>query len=618
MSDINKYKQLSDIEHVKIRPGMYLGNTSNTTASCYIPIDGKMELQEVTYNPALLKMFDEIISNSVDEHIRSGKVKRIKIDINEMTESITLEDDGGIPVEIHPEYDKYIPTMIFGELRTGSNFDDDSRLGAGMNGLGAKLTSIFSSEFKLMTGDGKNRLRQTFSNGLKNRTDPVINPSPYKGTKIEFTPDYEILGCSMDEGNVNRIMKRVYDVAGCNPKIKVYFNGSIIKVSNFKEYAGMYCDSDKLVEFKNKDWNVIAAPNEDDTFKQISFVNGVDTFNGGTHIDYITNQITNYLREHIKKKNKIDVKPNNIKQQLMIFINCSVNAPIFTSQTKEFMSLDSKDYGTECVLSDKFMKELINSEVLQKVLDWVEAEERRKDLAELRKLTKQTQNNNFLKKIVKFDDASNKNRQECTFVLTEGDSASKSILSARDPKKIGVFPLRGKPLNVRDIKISRLTTNQEFASIMAIIGLRLGHDDLKISDLRFSKVVLATDFDPDGSHICGLIVNMFQQFWPELLKEGLLYRLRTPLIVATKGKKEFEFFSRSSYNEWAENNPGHSMFYYKGLGSWSTKKFKKFMEEDEYLVKLECNGEEDFKSIDLAFDKRLANDRKQWLLEEHV
>ena len=612
MTDLSKYQKLSEIDHILARPGMYLGSTTNTTAKSFSVIDNKMVEEELTYSPALLKMFDEIISNSVDEHIRSGKVTRIEVDLFPMTGQIRIKDNGGIPVKKHPTEKVWIPSLIFGELRTGSNFSDEERFSAGLNGLGSKLSSVFSTEFKVETSDGEKSFVQIFRNNLSEKLEPAIKSSTTNGTVITYIPDYERLGCSLDEQNTKRIEKRVYDVAGCNPKIKVFFNGNEIKTNKFKDYVGLYVN--ESIEDSNEHWTVSVAASQDDTFKHVSFVNGVDTFNGGSHIDYIANQITSKLRDHIKKKHKIDVKPNNIKQQLFLFINCKINAPMFTSQTKEFMSTDIKDFGTSFEVTDKFIAKIINSEVVQRILDWAEAQERQKELAELRKMNKQTQNNNFLKKIVKFDDATSKNRQECILTLSEGDSAAKTILSARDPKTVAVYPLKGKPLNVRDIKISKLTGNDEFANIMAIIGLKLGHD-IKKSDLRFGKLVIAADFDPDGSHICGLVINMFQQFWPDLIKEDFLYRLKTPLIVAAHGKTKKEFFNRADYDAWATNAPKHTMKYFKGLGSFLTKDFIKFMNDPKYLEPLLFKDDQDFKSVDLAFDKKMADQRKDWLAE---
>ncbi len=612
MSKATEYKKLSEIEHILTRAGMYIGSTSNHTTDCWLVDEGEMVQSNITYNPGLVKLFDEIISNSVDEHKRTGSVTEIKVDVSLLTGEISVEDNGGIPVKKHPEYKTYIPSMIFGELRTGSNFDDDNRIGAGMNGLGSKLTSVFSKRFSIITSDGKKCLTQTFTNNLSEKTVPNISISNHKGTTISYEPDYERLGCEMDIDNFNKIKKRVYDVAGCNPKIKVYFNKKRILINKFDDYVNMYTKT--FITDNQKDWVISIGPSTDDTFNHISFINGVDTFNGGSHIDYIVNPIVARIREFIKKKHKIEVKPNNIRQQMTVFINGTVNAPTFTSQTKEFMSLEPKEYGTEFVVNDRFINAILKSDIVQRVLDWAEAEKNRRDMAELRKMNKQTANTNFLKKIVKFDDATSKNRSECSLVLTEGDSASKAILSARDPKKVGVYPLKGKPLNVRDIKVARLTANDEFANIMSIIGLKIGVKS-KIADLRFSKLVIATDADNDGHHICGLIINMFQQFWPDLIKEGFLHRLTTPQIVATTvGRKSVkEFFNKADYFSWAETSPKHKYKYFKGLGGFDTKMFTVFLNDPCYLQQLLYNGSEDFNSIDLAFDKTKADERKEWL-----
>jgi len=611
MADISQYKMLDEVEHILTRAGMYLGSTSNTTKMCYVPDDSKMVEEELTYNPALLKMFDEVISNSVDEAIRSGSVDRIEVRLDELQGEITISDNGGIPVKVHPEYDMYIPAMIFGELRTGSNFDDDNRQGAGMNGLGAKLTSVFSERFTVTTGDGSKLFKQTFRDNLSVKDQPAVVSSSDKGTTIQFLPDYDRLGCTLDEDNIKRITKRVYDIAGCNPRIKVVLNGEHIKINRFDQYVGMYTDT--FATTGNDDWKIAVGSSNDDTFKQVSFVNGVDTFNGGSHIDYIVNQVTAKLRAYIKKKHKIDVKPNNIKQQLFVFVQATINAPIFTSQTKEYMSSDVKDYGTSFSVPDRFIDKLVKSGVVQKILDWAEAQQRQKELAELRKVNKATQNNNFLKKIVKFDDATSSKRSDCTLYIVEGDSAAKALLSARDPKLHGVYALKGKPLNVRDINPTKLTNNEEFANLMAILGVKVGHD-IDPSNLRFGQIVLATDYDVDGSHICGLCINMLNEFWPNILMEGIIHRLKTPIIVATEGKKRHEFFNRADYEAYKSLDKKHSMKYYKGLAAWTNKDFVNFLQnKEDYLLPLTIEGEEDIDCINVAFDKKRADDRKVWL-----
>jgi DNA topoisomerase II len=612
VEDVSKYKRLTEVQHVLARPGMYLGSTNNTEQLSWVVSGEKMVEETVKYNPGLLKLVDEIVLNSVDEHVRSGNVKNIWVNINPMMGEIIVEDDGGIPVQKHPEYGTFIPEMIFSEFRTGSNFSDDDRTTAGLNGLGSKLTSVFSKEFRVDTCDGKKRFVQVFRNNLSERGSAVIQPYNKNGTKISFIPDYERLGCTLDDDNIKKIKRRIHDIAGCNPKIKVHFDGVLIKINKFTEYVGMFTDS--FVFDETDTFQVAVAATPDESFRQVSFVNGIDTHNGGTHVDYVANQICNRIREFVKKKHKVDVKPNTIKQQLFLFINCQINAPMFTSQTKEFMSTEVRDFGTTYTPSDKFIKKILESEVVQKVLDWVAGEKRREELAELRKLNKQTQNNNFLKRIVKFDDATSTDRSKCSCYFTEGDSAAKTILSARTSAIHGVFPLKGKLINVRGVEIKKLVANEEFQNIMSILGLKVGQKIESPDDLRFGKVVILSDQDPDGAHIAGLFFNMLNFFWPELFKMKLVYRMTTPLVVAEIKGKQFEFFNTKDYSEWAIQNPAHKKKYFKGLGGFMTKDFKRFLEKEEtYLQRIGVDDLDDVAALDMAFDKSKADERKAWL-----
>ena len=614
MTDVERFRKLGEIEHVLTRPGMWLGAIDNTTRPSWV-LDGsgKMIERDVSFNPALIKMFDEVISNSVDEHVRSGKVTKIDVCVYPLTGEISIEDNGGIPVVVHPEYNCYIPQMIFGELRTGSNFNDDDRQGAGMNGLGAKLTSIFSKEFIVDTCDGKKRFVQVFKDNLSYKSDPSIKTSNVAGTKITFTPDYDRLKCEMDEEMVAKITRRVYDIAGCNPGIKVSLNGTPIKFSKgFEDYVALYTDG--AIGDAQPKWEVLVAPSKEDAFKHVSFVNGIDVFNGGSHVEYVANQIVGKIRDFIKKKHKIDVKPANIRQHMFLFINCTINAPMFTSQTKEFLSSDTKNYGTSYAPSDKFIKKIIESDIVQKVLDWVEGEKRRAEMAELRKLNKTTQNTNFLKKILKFEDASSKDRSKCILFLTEGDSAAKTIMAARDSVLHGVFPLKGKPLNVRDIEVKKLVANEEFQNIISILGLKLGEKVTKPSDLRFPNICILSDNDADGQHIRGLLINMFNEFWPEILTLGILHIMITPLVVVDYKGKRLEFFHQQEYTAWAVDKPGHKHKYIKGLGGFMTKDFEAFLKaSDRYMMKLTVEDADDIERLDMAFDKSKADLRKEWL-----
>lgn len=612
--NLSKYKRLSELEHIRARAGIFLGSVYSTVGEAWIPDEqGTMSKEEFEYSPGLLKLFDEVICNSVDEFLRGGAVDTIHVDIHQMTGEIVIKDNGGIPVKKHPEYKIYIPQLIFGELRTGSNFEDDERVTAGQNGYGVKLVNIFSDSFSVETDDGKKRYTQTFSDGMNQRTEPKISKSKEKGTTITFIPDYEYFKTTLDDNNMKKIVRRVWDIAGCNPGMKVYLNGKLLRVKSFQGFAEQFPGN--FIHDITDNFEVSVTNSSDGGFQQVGFVNGVDVFSGGTHVDHVVNQLTAAIREFIKKKHKVDVKPNIIKQQLFVVMKCSINAPMFNSQSKEFLTSDVRNFGTSYTPTDKFIKKILASDVVQKVLDWVEGEKRRSELAELRKLNKQTQNTSFLKRITQFDDATSKDRSKCVLIVTEGLSAASTILSSRESSIHGVFPLRGKMLNVRDVEVKKIVDNKEIQNILAIIGLKIGQPVNNLSELRFSKVILATDMDPDGSHISGLFMNFINEFWPNLLELGFVCRLNTPLIVTAIGKTKFEFFSDKEYREWSLTNPKHSKKYYKGLGGFNTADFKKFLREPQYTLQVEISSSDDIKYLDIAFAKGKADERKDWLME---
>ncbi len=490
---LEKYKRLTDVQHVLQRSGVYLGSIINTEREAFVVENDKIVLKTVGYNPAIIKMFDEIISNSADESIRSGNVKNIKVTIND-DKSITVSDDGGIPIELHPEYNIHIPELLFGELRSGSNFDDDNRTTAGMNGMGSVLVNIFSKMFKVETCDGKKKFTQTYYNNLSEKDEPTIKSSKTNGTSITFLPDYDRLKCELDSDNISMIERRCYDIAANFPNVNVYFNGKKLSFKKFVDFCDMFVDTAKTSQ-KSDDWEVVVTPSmNDDMFRHVSFVNGIDTFDGGTHVDYVANQITSSVREYVKKKYKIDVKPNTIKQCLFVFVRANINAPMFTSQTKERLINDSKSFDNPIVLTQKTINDILKSDIVQKVLDWAENEKRKQELADLRKLNNQSKKSS-LKHILKFDDASTKDRKSAMLFLAEGDSAAATIKAARKSNpNIGVFALRGKVLNVRNATKSKILENEEIKNLMVITGLQLGVN-VKREDLYFQKIVIASDFD---------------------------------------------------------------------------------------------------------------------------
>lgn len=614
-----KYQKLDEISHVLLRPGRYVGSISPHTANTYIVADDNHHMQSsnITWCPALLKIFDEVISNSVDfSKTESGlHLDTIKVTIDQDTGTISVYDNGGIVVVKHKEHDQYIPEMIF-ELRAGSNFNDDEDTTlTGQNGEGAALTSIFSTEFIVDTADGKNKFLQTHTNNSRTKTEPIIKKSKEHYTKITFTPDFPKLNLeAITDGEFAKLKKRVYDIAGCNPQLKVYFNNHRIEIKNFEDYIKMY--TDEYLYDSNDNWK-IGVSKSDGGFSHVSFVNSTETIIGGMHISYIADQITNKLREYILKKHKVQLKPSEIKNHLNLFINCNIIRPRYSSQTKEDLITEIKNFGTSFEVSDKFAQRIIKSEIVESILDWVKAKENANLQADLRKLNK-TSDKLDPSRIIKLIDAvEKKDRSKCILFLTEGDSANKAISSARDPQIHGAFPLKGKPLNVVNTTAKKLMENEEFKNILTITGLKLGEKVTDIKQLRFGKICFLTDQDLDGTHISGLLINMLFTFWPELFKLGVIHKFRTPLIKVTCGKDIIEFYDEQDFHKWKDkNNKKFTSKYYKGLGTSTAADFKGYLANfDKNLIKYEIEDHDDEDAIKLAFSKDTGKtgERKNWL-----
>jgi DNA topoisomerase-2 len=645
------FVKLNEVEHCLLRPGRYIGSIKPHTATEFIPVvksatEVSMETREVTYNPGFLKLFDEVISNSADHSKRpEGKhLDTIRVDVDQAKGEITIYDNGGIPVVKHKEYDQWIPELIF-ELRAGSNFDDsDQATLTGQNGEGAALTCIFSTKFRVETCDGKNRFLMTFTDNSQGGRNAKVTPADGdKGyTKITYYPDFEKLGMErIDQSNFDMLLARVYEVAATNTHLKVYFNGVRVMTRSFKDYVEMFTGKDGEYVFDEGESFKVAVAKSDDGFIHTSFVNTSRTKIGGTHIQYVVNQIVDRVREHIKKKSKIDIKPADVRNHLHLFIDATIVNPRYSSQTKDELITEPSAYGRTWVVPEKFIQKLLKTEIIKAILDWVAAKEQAQVMADLRKLNKDTAKVNY-RRVDKFADALEKQkRYQCILFLAEGDSAAKSLFAARGSNPfIGTFPLKGKPLNVREKDIARVlgldkrkegkTEPNEIQKILTILGLQIGVPVKSLTELNFGKVAFATDADVDGSHIAGLLMNVFDAFWPELFTMGFVHILRTPVIkVFMKGGEVKQFFTEADFKEWVarEGNriKGWSHRWYKGLGTTKTVDFTPYMENlDQYLFQITMDEDDDKSAIDLAFNAERANDRKTWLetpagnFEDHI
>lgn len=565
-----KYRKLSDIEHVLLRPGMYCGSIKPREDEVYLlNEESKFSSRKVTYNPAFLKIFDEIVSNSVDEHRRNPKLNEIKVTVDQEAGTVTVWDNGGIPVVKHAEYDEWVPEMIFSNLKAGSNFnDDEERLVAGTNGVGSTLTNIFSKRFRIRTADRKHAFQQTFSSNMRERSEPKVLKWKEGFTEIQFEPDLARFDMkSIDSDHVEMMRKRCIDLAACNPKLKVTFNEAEYRFATFQDYCNLYHEG--VIYEESDRWKVGIAPSGG-SLTQVSFVNAVETRDGGTHVDYVLNQIVEWLRERVKKKHKVDLRPAELKNHFFLFVQSDIVNPAFSSQTKEKMITEARDFGSKFEISEKTLKAVFSSEIVQRILDWAQ----QKALADERKQLRDLNKNIAKGKVLKLIDAKSRNfRNHCTLALFEGDSASSAFRKYRNPNYQGAFPLRGKFVNVTEMPATKVIQNQEVKDLLTAMGLKLGEPP---KDLRYGKILIYSDADPDGDSIAGLLINFFGRYWPEMIDQGQICRVMTPLVVAKKGSDVLSFYTAAEFEEWQGKQ--------KDLKKWdiSYKKGLAALEDGEY------------------------------------
>ena len=621
MSD---FKVLDDRSHVLLRPNMYLGSVQLETQ--YGVINYNYQSKQVV--PALIKMIEEPVQNSLDEYIRTNGEYANKISVNVSTTvdgcEISIADNGrGIPVELIG--DKYRPVLAWTSLRAGSNFDDSKRVGAGQNGVGVSLTNIFSTQFVGIADDGKNRCVVTCSDNMS-VVDVKIAKPKQQGTSVSFVPDLKRF--SIDEftqDHVDVIIDRLSNLAIMYPEIEFSMNGTKLKFKNIKQIAKNFHES--AIAFETENISMVFAPaGSDEEFRCLSYVNGIYIKNGGAHVDYVIGRVVETLRAAITKKHKINVLPNQIKQHILFasWINGFKNLK-FDSQSKE--RITNTQAEVSAILGhidyEKIAKSILNTPEI--VDPMIAAILYKKELAEKQALAKANKDadKTNLRKIAKFTDASNKtDRKNCILAVCEGDSAANAVLSART-EMIGCYPLKGKPVNVMGLAPKDLLSNKEFVDLMLVTGLKIGQKVESLDDLRFGRLVMMTDADPDGAgHIQGLLCAMFRKFWPELFTLGAIYSFKTPIMKVEVEKKTIYFYSLSEFNEWnAKNTKRFTSRYLKGLGSSTAKDFKQYFDDmDKHLERIEIDDVTDLEVVDLVFGKEsgAADRRKVWLDLEQV
>jgi DNA topoisomerase-2 len=646
-------EEKTDKQHILDNPDTYIGSVETVDSHIWILNEESDKIIEknISYVPGLFKLFDEAIVNCRDHFVRmASKVEAgVENSLPVTFIDVAIQDDGtiimindGNGIDVAQKDGVWVPELIFGRLRTSTNYNkEEKKIVGGKNGFGFKLVLIWSTYGSVETVDHIRGLKYTqeFKDNLATICPPKITKAaktkPY--TKVTFRPDYQRLGLLNDQASdqasglspdlVALLKKRVYDISAVTDKtLKVKYNSQLIPVKNFEQYISLYigdkADKQRVYELGNERWEYAVALSPSSEFIQISFVNGIHTSKGGKHVEYILGQITRKLVEFIEKKKKVKVNPTAIKEQLMLFIRCDIENPAFDSQTKDYMNTPSSKFGSKCEVSDKFIEKLAKMGVMDAACAITELKDN--------KTAKKTDGikSKSVRGIPKLTDANwagTDKSDSCTLIFCEGDSAKAGIisgLSSEDRNTIGVYPLKGKLLNVRGVLAKRISENKEITEIKKILGLETGKQYLPedvANCLRYGKILFLTDQDLDGSHIKGLCINLFESEWPSLTAiPGFMGFMNTPILKALKGTKTLMFYNDGEYDEWKTENEadikGWKIKYYKGLGTSTGKEFKEYFEQKK-LVGFEHTGLQSVDAIDMVFNKQRADDRKDWLKE---
>ena len=658
---------MTDLEHILKKPDTYIGSIQMTECTEYTALSAatgtsaatgasavSIGLATFTHIPALYKLVDEGLVNMRDHVIRQAQaikdgkpdalpVTSIEVEVDAASGTITMTNDGnGIDIAQHPEHKMWIPEMIFGHLRTSTNYAEDKKekIVGGKNGFGFKLVLVWSTWGSVETVDHVRGLKyvQEFKANLTEICPPKItkysSKKPY--TRISFRPDYARLGIAgLTQDMTSLFMKRVYDIAAVTDRsIRVKYNGAVVPVKDFKQYIGLYIRPEvkRVYEAPSDRWEYAVCLTNTDEFGHVSFVNGICTSKGGKHVEYIMGQLLRKLAAFIKTKKKVDVKPATIKEQLTLFLRCDVENPAFSSQTKDELTTTSANFGSACTVSDEFVEKVAKMGVMEAACALTEVKE-----AKAAKKTDgaKTRTIRGIPKLIDANFAGTDKSGQCTIIFCEGDSAKAGIvsgLSKEDRNTIGVYPVKGKFMNVRGEAVKRIAENTEIAEIKRILGLENGREytaEDAAKKLRYGKVLFMTDQDLDGSHIKGLGINLFQSEWPSLTHiPGFIGFMNTPILKARKGAQERVFYNEGEFEVWKSGGAATSgatasgaspidvstwhVKYYKGLGTSTGREFREYFEHKK-IVDFAHTGEPSDDAIDLVFNKKRADDRKQWL-----
>lgn len=616
------YQKISLKEQILKNPGMFVGAMHPEQMDVWV---SGTDYQEITIIPGFYKIFDEILVNAIDHSVRDPTVKKINVTLNQETGEISVYNNGnGIPVDIHPEYKVYAAELIFGNLLSSSNYNTKERIVGGKNGLGAKLCAVFSKRFHIETVDSvrKKKYTQVFEDNLSKIHKPVIVDSKEKGyTKITFLPDYQKFGLEgLDDSHFLLFRKRTISASAVtNKSVVVTFNETQVPFKTFEDYANEFIGRKsewKRLHYQTDNFEIIVTKSPTGRFTHESYVNGIWTNKGGKHLNAVVNGIVSYFQSlGIKKSKGVIIKPSVIRESLMFFIKCTIVNPDFSSQTKEELTTPVK----QIAYPEDFLKKLSQIDIILNLVD-LSTEKTKAKIAKTTDGSKKSQV--IIENLSDAVKAGTKESNKCTLILTEGLSAKQFAmagLSTADKDYYGIFPLRGKLLNVGEATIKQLETNKEILAIKQIMGLSQSKKyttQAEISTLRYSRIIILTDADVDGDHIKGLIMNLFFCWWPSLFaKSDFITSLKTPIVIATKGKQVKKYYNLGDFKDDTNKGilKGFSVKYYKGLGtSDDSQAIDCFQNMNLGLIKYKFDNNS-IDAMKTAFSKDFIQQRKEWI-----
>lgn len=624
-----RYKKLSLREQILLRPDTYIGAVTPEEIETFTwdSIDSVFKQETVQYSRGLMRLFEEIYENAMDQVVRStdltsSQISRkggtTRIDISFADGMISVKNNTGvenIPIQLNKE-GVYYPQMIFCELLTSSNYNDnEKRLTAGRNGYGAKLTNIFSKKFIIDVVTNGKHYHQECRDHMSVIDAPIVKTTKERNyTQITFLPDYEYFKID-PSAMLGVFYKKCCDISVClnslNTRVKdavsVYLNDVLVPVKKFEQYIGFYtCQTtEKPLLFIDPEQRISIGVVMSDSFMSIGFVNGVSC-NSGSHVNSVVNSIVNSIRSIKKYSN---VKPAAIKSCLNIFMVATLENPTFTTQTKEVLVTPKPSYK----LPDQFLSKI--TKLIKLSVTEQASEQDTKTLKSMNKNVKRSAKIYDIPKLMDAEKAGSAESSKCKLFICEGDSAAGlgRILLSQTFKYNGLFPIRGRLLNVRNASAKQIAGNAEIQSLLRILGLKIGE---KATNLRYGGLVCLVDSDVFGiGAIQSLIMNFIHYWWPELLQKKFFYYFRTPIIKLTLKNGVKYCYSLPEYSKFLATNPSvKNTKYIKGLGTIEKSLGQEMAKNiPDYLIPFQPLQESENDLIDQTFNKDRADDRKEWI-----